>query len=87
MPVPFLLFPVQKYTSVCSCASLLNLHACARQHNNHGPYFQVRQDDIVELQVDLESQEGEIWFIVNGHRLPNWYVKVRFVCVLGGGVA
>ena len=46
-------------------------------YNNQGPSFLLRQDDTVDLHVDLESDDGELKFIVNNQEMPNTIKGIR----------
>ena len=50
------------------------------QFNNHGKFYRIQQDDTIEMEVDLESGDGELSFTINGRKLPNWCVGSLSLC-------
>jgi len=57
---------VRGWVCVCECKYI--------QFNNHGSFYALKQEDTVEMEVDLESEEGQLIFSINGRRIPNRYV-------------
>ena len=65
--------------------SYKSLVSCAAQYNNQGRFYQIQQDDTIEVEVDLESNDGELRFIINGRQMPNGWVvtlNIRLARVL-----
>jgi hypothetical protein len=55
------------------------------EFNNHGKFYELRQDDTLELIVDMaSSQEGELSFIVNSRKMPNSIRGIRKALTEGG---
>jgi hypothetical protein len=69
-------------STLISPPSLPAFFSCthAAQFNNHGKFYQIQQDDTIEVEVDLESEDGELKFAINGRKLPNWCVCSLSVC-------
>jgi hypothetical protein len=89
----------REFVRVCACvyarayetrpAALMmavpSLVSCAAQYNNQGRFYQIQQDDTIEVEVDLESNDGELRFIINGRQMPNGWVvtlNIRLARVL-----
>lgn len=48
------------------------------EFNNHGSFYELRQDDTLELVVDMaSSEEGELSFIINSRKMPNSIIGIR----------
>jgi hypothetical protein len=47
------------------------------EYNNGKLLKELRQDDVLELDVNLETEEGELHFIVNGKKIPRYCKGIR----------